>query len=505
MELPNSGGNTIEFWCPDLGEWQLIENMRFEEARTYQWRTSWETPFEFHLNHIPLPMVRSNLGWTGELTMPFQSGKMRFYIDQLAPCEITIFVYPDDRKITEDEHAQMISDILNEAVACFQFAGAHLQFDSNGSDRRLSLPQWDYIERTFYRLRRIIQNIVRSPIRKLDSYENLVRRENITSITPTVIKWIEAHTGDGALSAEMSIPIPSKVYTNIKEDSCNVYENRVLVRWLREFRSLLKKYEIHSPDPIKSRAAEFRERVSYWLRLSPLQQISEHKGTISITQAFRKHPIYRMAYDWFKMLYQFGEFRIGMQHSIALKDTYQVYEIWVFMQVVAILRNLEMLEDTSGLYALVQDGLVLSLSEKREHRIRLVNGGTLAYQRWFTKATRDYVAYTHGMKPDIVLESNGKLYVFDPKYRVEHNLPGALGEMHKYRDGIIRVSDGTRAVAETYIITPVNGSENNELYGLNYRSQYKMGVFSLKPSEDLVNQKSALEKKLREHLDLVTY
>lgn len=39
----------------------------------------------------------------------------------------------------------------------------------------------------------------------------------------------------------------------------------------------------------------------------------------------------------------------------------------------------------------------------------------------------------------------------------------ALGEMHKYRDGIVIKVDGSRAVEELYIVTAAPGKENSHL------------------------------------------
>ncbi|MEH7096504.1 hypothetical protein [Neobacillus vireti] len=51
---------------------------------------------------------------------------------------------------------------------------------------------------------------------------------------------------------------------------------------------------------------------------------------------------------------------------------------------------------------------------------------------------------TQRMIPDIVQEGENGLIVFDPKYRVPDNLGPALGEMHKYRDGILKRNNGER-------------------------------------------------------------
>ncbi len=83
------------------------------------------------------------------------------------------------------------------------------------------------------------------------------------------------------------------------------------------------------------------------------------------------------------------------------------------------------------------------------------------------------------------------MFIFDPKYRVDRNLPMALGEMHKYRDGIVRSTDGSRAVEEVYIITPADGKENSILFGDDYMKKHRMGVYTLKPgiwNKELANK-----------------
>ena len=84
------------------------------------------------------------------------------------------------------------------------------------------------------------------------------------------------------------------------------------------------------------------------------------------------------------------------------------------------------------------------------------------------------------MIPDIVLESKEEIMVFDPKYRVESNLSNALGEMHKYRDGIID-SEGKKCVRGTFIFTPTSKQEveSNRLFREDYFETYHMGAFPM--------------------------
>lgn len=492
MELPSSGGNPV-FYCPDTGSWTPIEIMRFEEAKTYRWKSSYQSPFKLLLNGMPLPMIRTDSGWEGEWMSPFQSGMAEFTIEQEQQISIKTYLFADKRKLTETDFERMISDILAEAAACFQYCGAKLAFDTSGIARKTSLAQWDYIDRSFHRLQKYFREIETNPLRKLREMNQWMRRENVKHVTPVLLAWSERHPGYG-MSRE--IPVPELIWSGVREDSYDIYENQTVLRQLHELQHLLRQYRNVSVEAIGRKAEQYLDRVTYWLRSSFLDQLRPLVGPVVVSQAFRKHPIYRQWFTWFHQLYQFDEYKIGLKNSIPLKETYHLYEIWVFMQIVKMLRENGKLLDTSELFSLEQDGLVLNLSEKKESRIKLTGGATLAYQRWFTSATLDYITYTHGMKPDIVLESNGKLYIFDPKYRLDHNLPMALGEMHKYRDGIVSKEERSRVVEEVYIITPVPGKDNSHLFGDEYRQLNRMGAYCLSPGE--IEQD--LEKKLGEVL-----
>jgi hypothetical protein len=192
MELPNSGDN-IEFYCPDMGAWTPIEHMRFEEAKTYRWRSAFNEPFLLLFNNLPLPMIRTGHGWEGEVMTPFQSGSVSFTIEQTSRRVVESFLYSDHRKINEAEYQTMIADILTEAAACFQHHGASMNFNSSGIDREISIAQWDYIERSFYRLQQLYRGIQHAPIRRLKAQDRWMRREHVKHVTPSLLAWSERH------------------------------------------------------------------------------------------------------------------------------------------------------------------------------------------------------------------------------------------------------------------------------------------------------------------------
>jgi hypothetical protein len=80
-----------------------------------------------------------------------------------------------------------------------------------------------------------------------------------------------------------------------------------------------------------------------------------------------------------------------------------------------------------------------------------------------------------------VFEGQHEFIIFDPKYRVAANIGKALGEMHKYRDGILVRKDNTKAVREVYIVTPGEDTENLRYYQSSFHKTYGMGAIQLTP------------------------
>jgi hypothetical protein len=65
-----------------------------------------------------------------------------------------------------------------------------------------------------------------------------------------------------------------------------------------------------------------------------------------------------------------------------------------------------------------------------------------------------FYTFTQRMIPDIVIQRGEKLFIYDAKYRVPNKVGTALGEMHKYRDGIRNIFTDEKVVEEVYIMTP---------------------------------------------------
>lgn len=163
------------------------------------------------------------------------------------------------------------------------------------------------------------------------------------------------------------------------------------------------------------------------------------------------------------------------------------------MKIVKILRESGQVLNTSNLFQAKKDGIFLQLAENKESQIRLLGGLSLYYQRTYQFNTKSFHTYTQRMIPDIVIEGEKGIIIFDPKYRIPDNLGKALGEMHKYRDGIIQRDTGNTAVQEVYILTPTKAelAEGLRYFRKDFQQRYKMGAIQVVPGfvEDILKEK----------------
>lgn len=406
----------------------------------------------------------------GTLTTPFHSGHVVFNINGEA---INSYIYPDSRKMTQEQYSLMLSDILQEAALCFEHSDISTGVEVDQRTRDLSWAQWSYIQASFSSLSNIIHRILAQPSRLLQSQEKVMRRDRVKTIDHSTLSWLERNIGRSSSGI-----VPETVRSTVREDSYNTYENKVLKRQLIELRHLLKVYS-QTTEHADS-ATSYVDKIGFWLKDPFFKQVTPFQGTIRISQVFRKHPVYRQGYDWFERLYKHGNERIGLKYSYPLKETYALYEIWCYMRLVKVFREKGLLKDSSQLYSTSKNGLFLHFSEHNESVVHLTNGMRLYYQRVYQYNSPIFYTFTQQMKPDIVIEAGERLYILDPKYRVPTNIGTALGEMHKYRDGILLRRNDERAVERVFVMTPVQ-SDELRYYSKEYQDKYRMGAISMTP------------------------
>lgn len=493
MEL-HSSGVRITVWDEVLQSWIPLEEVYLEEAKTYKWRCLLEEPFQFWMLSIPLPMTKVGIGWEGVFETPFQSGNITFKTKRTnAENIIGNHVYTDHRKMTEQQYKLLLDDILQETQICFAQSGLERSVSTSGFKREYSMLQWNYIEMYIFKLRNVFRQIETHPLRYLKKDETLLKRERVKHVTPRTVSWIERFGESFGATPES---LPSHIQSSKVEETFDVYENRVILTNLNDLQTILRTFCLINDLEIQIKAKHYLDWISTWKKASFLKGVQPHKGTINISQVFRKHPMYRLWYQWFQSLYQFHHVSFDIQQRLGLKDTFLLYEIWCFTQIIKILREFGVIEDFNGLFTRKDDYYFLSLAENKESMIKLKKGGKLVYQRIIQWNTSPFYSYTHRMIPDISIEIDDYMYVLDPKYRVNSNIPMALGEMHKYRDGILKRLDDSQVVKDIYILTPTEDLSDSEknFYDAANHERYKMGAYCFSPGNTNVAFRNWIQK-----------
>ncbi|NHN34409.1 DUF2357 domain-containing protein [Paenibacillus agricola] len=487
MGQHSSGGNFLlrlsgEAWLP-------LEEAYLVEASTYEWKyvmTGLEPPPLIRFCGLPQAPHRLEAHEAyGQLITPFYSGQVTFEINAEL---FESYIYPDPRKLTQEQYNLMLSEILQEAPLCFNYSEIETGIQADRHSRLLSLAQWSYLQASFAWLASLIRQVVAQPTRVLQAREQQMRRDRVKTVDSQTMGWLERNRRRSA-----SGTVPEIMRSSIREDSYNTYENRVIKRSLVELRHLLKLYGKASPGESATTAELYADKVGYWLREPFFKQVTPYGGAIRISQVFRKHPVYQQCYQWFERLYKHGDERIGLQYSYPLKETFALYEIWCYMQLVKVFREKGMLKNSSRLFQTTHEGLFLHFAENKESVVHLTNGMRIYYQRVYQYNSPHFYTFTQMMKPDIVIETGDHLYVLDPKYRVPANLGTALGEMHKYRDGILLRRNDERAVQNVFILTPVQ-SDELRYFAADFQDRYKMGAIGLTPGGDMSSLRDWVDK-----------
>ncbi|MFE7062046.1 DUF2357 domain-containing protein [Sutcliffiella sp. NPDC057660] len=493
MEPLNSGVD-IQVFDRELQTWVLLQDLYLEEAKMYRWKCTTDRMLRLSMQRVPLPMTKTSDGWEGSFETPFQCGLVHFSV--LVDNEdkvIESYIYTDSRKMTEQQYKLLLEEILQEAKICFQQSGLQSTVSASGFTRECSMLQWSYIEASIFQLRNIFAKMDRHPLRTLEREELILRRERVKNANPRSISWMERH---GQSFGATPTKLPSHLQTTRVQETYNLYENRVVLRNLLDLEKLLKCYSFIQDEEISNKAIKYLNWISLWKKSDFLKDVQGHSGTIKISQVFRKHPIYRLWYQWFQALYQFDNLSFDLGHKLALKDTFLLYEMWCYLQIIKAFREQNLLKNFSELFSKRDGYLFLNLAENKESTINLTNGAKLTYQKIIQINTSPYYSYTQRMIPDIVLEYKSQLFVLDPKYRIASNLPMALGEMHKYRDGILLREDDMPVVREVYILTPDQSemTKEKDFYSVEFHQRYGIGALCFKPGNSGGNFKKWLDR-----------
>ena len=121
---PLNSGDKLEVWDAEIG-WILFCDAYLTEATEYKLRYVGSN-LDIRIQGIPIPFYPEGDHFVCSWMTPFQSGILTLSINQQ---QYETNIYPDNRKLTEEQYQLMIKEILEEAEVCFQYSGLEVHID----------------------------------------------------------------------------------------------------------------------------------------------------------------------------------------------------------------------------------------------------------------------------------------------------------------------------------------------------------------------------------------
>ena len=356
-----------------------------------------------------------------------------------------------------------------------------------------------------------IKSIIERPRHRLHGVETYLRADKLTRVPTYTENEFAEHLKE-----------PGHLYRVEQQIQSNdTQENRFLKYALGQITSkyTLLKGRIES---IREASPEFKAEMRGMLNiLKHLQRnpffrtVGRFKGLNQESLILQKATGYSQVYRTWNLLRRSYSLNDGM-YRLQTKDIATLYEIWCFVEVSHIVKDLLGYDIEMEHYNRMEmNGLFTWELGKGEHsRILFRKDGVelaeLVYNPKTTDKENDQIGMenlvvpTVPQKPDIVLQltkndfqKNMKMtYLFDAKYRIDGRVNGvdtppddAINQMHRYRDAIYykehSSADLKKEIIGGYILFPGDGNKLNIEVSKFYKSidEVNIGAFPLRPKD----------------------
>ncbi len=211
-------------------------------------------------------------------------------------------------------------------------------------------------------------------------------------------------------------------------------------------------------------------------------------------------------------------------NRIELKNIAELYQIWCFLEIKNIIRDILGKEpEEIKLAEILVDGFTIRLQSGNFSRIEFKKETGEIIEifhelQYNTGTTGEVLSHTVNQKPDIVVKITKKdleyqfTYLFDAKYRIasddnpaapDHPPEDAINQMHRYRDAIYYQSADNRPKKEVigaYVLFPGTNDEDISKDQYYYKSidKVNIGAFPLLPGEKRKKNNSIIKNFLKE-------
>lgn len=367
---------------------------------------------------------------------------------------------------------------------------------------------------------RTVHNIIDRPRHRLKSIETYKRADQIRRLTPQLEQQLAEHRTEEA-----------RLYrVEEQQNTYNTPENRFLKHALltvqKRYATLAERVllqDTRMADTHRDRIARTRDELNRLSRHPFFRTVGPFDGIKQESLILQKDVNYSKVFRIFTILQKSFSLNDGL-YRMETKDIATLYEIWCFIQVEKVVKELTGAEaeqhsrtEMSGLFS-------YSLGKGEHSKIIFkkddVTLAELVYNPRHSdkddvKGIGELESKTVPQKPDIVLqltkddlqEGMKLTYLFDAKYRLEkdgaNDVPpdDAINQMHRYRDAIYYNSRHhdekiKKEVIGGYILFP---GQMDELSRFRKSiDEVNIGAFPMRPSD---NQHELLANFIKELLN----
>ena len=236
-----------------------------------------------------------------------------------------------------------------------------------------------------------------------------------------------------------------------KKTTLDIYENQYVKYMIRRILKKIRETKISIGSKYDKNHVSYEILSKYESKLNNhlngfFRDISDIKNTKSMTLVFKMASGYKEVYFYYNLLSKGLDIYEGL-HEISNKKLWNLYEIWCYLKIHSIIKELGYNPKNSSLIQVNSNGLILSVAQSKQSKFIYENCQRNKLELWYNKAYDGLP--TTNQRPDTVLclkgdQTKDRVYLFDAKYRISVDNNGEISPMeedinvmHRYRDSIV--------------------------------------------------------------------
>ncbi|MDR3597711.1 MAG: DUF2357 domain-containing protein [Clostridium sp.] len=371
----------------------------------------------------------------------------------------TIEVFPSKMDYMKD-YKELIKEVNDEICGlAFEFIGkTYLNTKLVDTNNQSNSEYINILKTIFDDIEKALKRIEHNLKHKVENNYLLVNAHKAKVVSSKTKDYIRKHPNSleesrkGRLLIDSKTYVPSKVIEIQKRTTTNIFENQYvkymilhIIKRLKYIeKSILKNYDNNNfwLNFINSRINVLNYHLKEYFK-----DIDDLKEKKSMTLVFQMAPGYKEIYKKYILLNKGLD--IGKDlYKITPKKIYKLYEVWCYLKLHNILKDLGYEVCEYNIAKFTDNGLYFSLLQNDEAKM-IYKSNNSKLELWYNKSYSTLP--TTNQRPDTVLcirnisdKNDERMYIFDAKYRVSVDSDGQAGPMeedinvmHRYRDSIV--------------------------------------------------------------------